>query len=96
MEVIDRKFEFTALNPCNGHVHTQKDALVLCAKDAAVVPALKAYRDECARLGCNEEHIASINLLIERVQRYQILIEMIVPDTVGKCELERCLEGKLD
>ena len=93
MKTIDRKFLIKAVNPCNGHEYTEKDALLLCAKDRAVPAALRAYREKCIELGCDENHISSIGLLICRVLDYQETIESRVPDTVGTCELARCLNG---
>ncbi len=89
---IDRKFIIAAQNPINGKVYTQDNALLLCAKDRAVPVALKAYQEECKRLGSNYEHITSIGLLIERVEQYQAEIESKVPDTVG-LERDRCING---
>ena len=93
MEKIDRKFIFEALNPCNGNVYTAQNAFVLCAKDKAVPAALRAYLRECIDLGANVEHVKSIGLLIGRVERYQAEVESRVPDTIGACELARCLHG---
>lgn len=93
--VIDRKFVLLAVNPCNGNIYTEANALLLCAKDKAVPFALREYRRACIRLGCNGEHIESLDLLITRVDNYQREVESRIPDTVGKCELERCIEGKL-
>lgn len=92
--IIDRKFNIMAVNPCNGKVYTEDEALLLCAKDKAVPAALAAYRDECIKLSCNAEHITSINLLIERVIKYQTEVESRVPDTVGACEIARCVDGE--
>jgi len=95
MEVIDRKFIIFALNPVNGHNYTQKDALLLCAKDKAVPAALKAYRAECVVIGANPEHITSIDLLIKRVDRFQAAMGGgCVPDTIGS-EIGRCIHGNL-
>lgn len=94
METIDRKFRILAVNPCNGKIYTEKDALLLCAKDKATIAALMAYRDECIKLKCNDEHIESIALLIHRVTRYQSQIESRIPDTVGACEIARCIDGE--
>lgn len=90
---IDRKFNIFAKNPVNGNEYTHENALLLCAKDKAVPAALKAYRDECEKLGANPEHIQSIELLMERVNNYQENIESRVPDTIGD-EIERCIDGK--
>lgn len=92
---IDRKFEFTATNPVNGNEYTHEDALVLCAKDLAVLPALEAYHKACIELGCSDEHIESVGLLLERVKQYQLdhpeLIK--IPDTEDG-ELLRCIHGE--
>ena len=93
MEKIDRKFIFEALNPCNGNVYTAQNAFVLCAKDKAVPAALRAYFEQCVRLGANAEHIESIRLLIGRVEKYQAEVESKLPDTTGLCEVTRCLHG---
>lgn len=92
--IIDRKFKILAVNPCNGNVYTEQNSVLLCAKDAAIIPALSAYRDHCQRIGCHREHIDSINLLIERIEEYQRTIEKRIPDTNLDCEIERCIEGK--
>ena len=94
MEIIDRKFKINAVNPCNGNTYTEKDSLLLCAKDKAVPAALRAYKEECARLGANVEHLESIELLIGRVEKYQSEVESHIPDTVGKCEIARCINGE--
>jgi hypothetical protein len=92
--IIDRKFQILAVNPANGHRYTERDALLLCAKDKAVPVALKAYRDECRVIGANPEHIESIDLLIQRVERFQAETGGgRVPDTVGQVEVQRCLFG---
>ncbi len=91
--IIDRKFKFVATNPCKGNVYTEKNALILCAKDKAVPRGLRAYRDECVSLGCGKEHIESIELLIERVKDYQENIESRIPDTESDCEIDRCIGG---
>jgi len=86
---IDRKFKILAVNPVNGKIYTEENAILLCAKDAAVPSALAAYLEECVVLGANREHIESIELLISRVEDYQEKIEWRIPDTVGE-EIERC------
>ena len=93
METIDRKFRILAVNPANGHIYTDKDALLLCAKDAAVPAALRCYLAECAKLGANPEHLQSVSLLLQRVEAYQLVVDARIPDTVGQAELDRCLRG---
>jgi len=94
METIDRKFRILAVNPCNGHIYTEKDAILLCAKDKAVPAALAAYHSECEKLGANKEHLDSIILLIGRVNKFQVEVESRIPDTIGACEIARCIEGE--
>ena len=93
--VVDRKFVFTAVNPCKGTVYTQENAVVFCAKDMALVPTLKAYKGECVRIGCHREHIDSINLLIDRVITFQKKVEFRKPDTDTDCEIDRCIYGNI-
>jgi len=91
--IIDRKFKFVAVNPCNGKHYTQEDAVVFCAKDKALIPALERYAEECRVIGSNPEHIESVLLLVGRVKDYQAAFGARVPDTVGDCELARCIDG---
>lgn len=94
-ETIDRKFKFVAVNPANGHFYTEEDAIVFCAKDAALPAALSAYLDKCVALQANKEHILSVQALIDRVKTFQYEVESRVPDTIGEAEINRCLHGKL-
>jgi len=93
--MIDRKFIFKAVNPCNGKEYTEENALVLCAKDKAVIPAMEAYRKACHEIGANGMHIASIDKLLFRLKKYQEEVESRVPDTIGECEKARCIRGEL-
>lgn len=92
MTTIDRKFKILAVNPVNGKIYTDQNALLLCAKDKAVPVALRAYMVECARIGSNPDHVKSVGLLIERVEQYQKDVESRVPDTIGD-EIPRCIDG---
>jgi hypothetical protein len=92
MKTIDRKFQILAVNPVNGKIYTEKNAILLCAKDSAVPAALKAYRESASRLGANGAHLNSVDLLIQRVDEFQRTIESRVPDTVGE-EIPRCIDG---
>lgn len=90
--MIDRKFKILAVNPVNGKIYTEENALLLCAKDKAVPAALKAYREECIRIGANPMHVESVGLLLRRVEQFQAENESRVTDTVGD-EIPRCLDG---
>lgn len=91
---IDRKYKINAVNPCSGNTHDENDSILFLAKDKAVPAMLRAYREECIRLGANPAHIESIALLIDRVERYQSYIASKVPDTDLPCEVRRCVDGE--
>ena len=92
MRKIDRKFKILAINPVSRKIYDESNSLLLCAKDKAVPAALKAYQEECVRIGAAPEHIESVRLLLERVQLFQAENECRIPDTVG-AEIPRCLQG---
>ena len=91
--MIDRKYKIMAVNPCSGNVHNEDDSVLFLAKDQALLVALEAYVEECSLLGCEDSHIDSVNLLIERVEEYQRKVKVEVPDTNTPCEIERCIKG---
>ena len=93
--MIDRKFTFVATNPCKGTIYTEKDAIVFCAKDAAVPAMLVAYQKKCKELGCESSHIESVGLLLGRVRDYQDKVGGRVPDTETDCEIDRCIGGNV-
>ena len=91
--VIDRKYKIVAYNPASNNPHDENDSILFLAKDRAVPAMLRAYRNECIKLGANKEHIESIDLLIERVDMYQTTITSKVPDTILPGEIDRCIKG---
>ena len=93
MEIIDRKFKFVATNPCKDNVYTEANAIVFCAKDEALPFALNAYLEKCISLQCGDSHIESIELLLQRVVKYQREVETRLPDTETACEIDRCIGG---
>ena len=93
--VIDRKYQILAVNPCNGHIHTEADSILFNADDRAVPAMLRAYKRECERIGCEEPHIESISLLHDRVLIRQSKTGGKVPDTDTQCEIDRCIGGKV-
>ena len=93
MKAIDRKFRILAVNPCKpNHTYTENEGIFFCAHDQAVPYMLKAYKEMCTELGCNVEHLESIELLRERVLQYQETDKKI-PDTETDCEIDRCIGG---
>jgi hypothetical protein len=69
---IDLKFRFLAVCTEHNHVHTHDDGLVFLAHDKALVPTLRFYRAECERLGAGEAQLRGIDLLIGRVEDWQV------------------------
>ncbi len=89
-EPIDRKFTFAAICCEHGHEHSHMDAMVFLAKDRALPQTLVYYRDECQALGAKPEQIQCIDLLIQRVLRYQHehrdkikVADVDIPDMAG-------------
>jgi hypothetical protein len=93
--MIDRKFKILAINPCKGKIYTEENAVLFCAKDKALLPALYAYHKACETLKCGPEHLESILLLIGRVGDFQRDIGCRVPDTETDCEIARCIGGNV-
>ena len=91
--MIDRKYKILAINPVSKGIHTEEDAILFLAKDLALIPMLEAYIEECELIGCEDSHLDSLNLLIERVMKYQKDVGSKVPDTNRPREIERCIMG---
>lgn len=95
VETIDWKYRFTAINPCSGNMHTEKDAVLFLAKDKAFLEgALPGYIEKCIELGVNPAHLDAIRLLSQRVRTHQALVEQKTPDTDLPCEIRRCVDGE--
>jgi hypothetical protein len=76
-------------------VRPDSDWAIMVMKGRAVVPALKAYKVACKELHCEDTHIESIRLLIERVEKFQedFTEYTKAPDTNLRCEVDRCIGG---
>jgi hypothetical protein len=69
---IDKKFRFLAVNPCKkGVIYTEKDGIILLAKDDACYATLKFYYEECQRLGADELQLEGIKQLMYRVEEWR-------------------------
>lgn len=92
---IDWKYKIEAVNPCSENTHTQKDAVLFLAKDKGFLEAaLPAYLEWCKKNGTNSAHVEAVELLMERVRRYQELVGCKIPDTDLPCEIRRCVDGE--
>jgi hypothetical protein len=90
-ESIDRKFKIHAVNRATGVEHTDEDSVLLLAKDDAVPDTLMFYYHECKRLGADEGHLDSIQLLYERVQKFRS-DNLDICKTPDMSELERPIQ----
>lgn len=70
-EPIDRKFEIRARCFEHDHVYDDAHGMFFVAKDKALPATLRFYRQECERIGALPAQLRGIDLLIERVDRYQ-------------------------
>ena len=70
-EAIDRKFVIRATCMEHDHEYDHHHAVLMLAKDRAVPATLRFYRLECERIGAGAAQLLGIDLLIERVDRYQ-------------------------
>ena len=69
---IDRKFRFIGYNPSkHGTIYTEEDGVLFLAKDRAFLETLPTYREKLVELGADARQVAGVDLLIERVRRYQ-------------------------
>lgn len=97
MEVIDRKFKFTAMSNKSGKKYTEKNALVFLLKDALLPDLLDKYMELCAARNVDERQIMGVSLLKDRVLAWQRKNEKKVklPDIeVGKEEKRVCKLNK--
>lgn len=68
---LDTKYRFVAVSLEHGTEHSEEDAILLCAHDAALPYALQAYREESVRLGASARQLRGIDRLIEDVRLWQ-------------------------
>lgn len=71
MEVIDRKFKFSAVSNKSGKTYTEKDAIVFLVKDSLLPNMLDRYIELCSQAQVDERQLKGIQLLKERVMIWQ-------------------------
>jgi hypothetical protein len=71
MYKLDRKFTGIIVKNKDGSVVPQDEYVVFLAKDNAFLPALRCYRDECARLGADGRQLQAIDDLISAVLHWR-------------------------
>lgn len=96
-EVIDRKFKFKAVSNKSGKVYTERDGVLFLVKDKLLPRLLGKYKELCAQEGADERQILGLDLLIDRVMKWQRKNEKKVhmPDVEpGKEEKRICKPNK--
>lgn len=68
---LDAKYRFVAVSVEHGTEHSEEDAILFCAHDAALPRALQAYREESVRLAASARQLQGIDRLIEYVRQWQ-------------------------
>ena len=71
MEVIDRKFKFTAVSNKSGKKYTEKNAIIFLVKDSLLPNMLDAYIALCSQAQVDERQLKGVQLLKDRVMNYQ-------------------------
>lgn len=97
MEIIDRKFKFSAESLHTGKKYSQKDAVVFLAKDALLPDVLDFYEKKAIEMGTDARQITGIALLKERVLAWQRknIKKVHLPDVdAGKEEKRVCRPNK--
>lgn len=89
---IDRKFAINAMAHGSKKVYTENNAVLFLAKDRAFLATLPEYRRQCELLGCDENQLRAVDLLIKRVTQYQEDNETKIPDVDPKKEYRALLE----
>lgn len=88
MSAIDGKYTFLAVNKCTGNSFDQTEGVCFRVHDAALVATLRAYLEECKRLGADDGQILGCEKLLERVLDWQSSHNIKVPDVSNDCELD--------
>jgi len=71
MEVIDRKFKFTAVSNKSGTKYTEKNAIVFLVKDSLLPNLLDKYIELCSQAQVDERQLLGMQLLKDRVMQWQ-------------------------
>ncbi len=90
---VDRKFRISAVSYGSGKRHDEDDSVLFLAKDKAFLRTLPHYLEACIAMGAGEDQIRAVELLIQRVAKYQRDNPTVakVPD-VDPIRESQCLE----
>jgi hypothetical protein len=83
---LDAKFSGVIFKVKDGSIVPDDEYMVFLAKDNAFLPTLKFYREECIRLGADNDHIAAVDRTIHRAEHWRENNQhrLKVPDATGE------------
>ena len=83
---LDAKFSGVIFKVKDGSIVPDDEYMVFLAKDRAFLPTLRFYRDECAKIGADQEHLAAVDRTIDRLLGWQVKNpeRMKLPDAKGE------------
>ena len=64
---LDAKFSGVIFKVKDGSIVPDDEYMVFLAKDNAFPATLEFYRNECVRLGADQEHVDAVNRTIDRL-----------------------------
>lgn len=83
---LDAKFYGTIIKAKDNSIVPDDEYVVFLAKDSAFANVLLWYRDQCIELGADQEQVAAVNRMIQRVREWRIANpdRVKVPDAKGE------------
>lgn len=91
MTKLDAKFHGDIFKVKDGSRVSDDECVVFLAKDVAFPATLRFYRDECAALGADREHLDAVDRMIVRLLAWRDAHpeKLKVPDAAGEKLLDR-------
>lgn len=82
---LDAKFDGVIFKVKDGTIVPPDQYMVFLVKDRAFLNTVRFYREECARLGADQEHLQAVSRTIDRAEKWQRdnVDLMKVPDAAG-------------
>lgn len=68
---LDKKFYGDIYKVKNNEYVLDDEWVIFLAKDNAFAAILPLYRDKCIELGCDQEQIQAVNLVIYNVEKWR-------------------------
>jgi hypothetical protein len=68
---LDAKFSGVIFKVKDGSIVPDDEYMVFLAKDQAFLPTLRFYREECKRIGADDDHIAAVDRTIKRLLNWR-------------------------